>query len=117
MQRSPDPERVTAAEVLLTNGGVDHPGLRADFLLAALGADLHVYLRGGSPAGTDAIRQTVHHLADCDSHRPPPLTYLDAPARAPRRRRDPPYPIPEETPMQLDGLAVVRRVTGRLRMI
>lgn len=52
-------------EVLLASGGADDPGLRADLLLATLGADLHVYLSGGSPGGTDAIRRTVHHLADC----------------------------------------------------
>ena len=53
------------AEVLLTNCAVDEPGLRADFLLAALGADLHAYLKIGPPAGGAAIRQAVHQLADC----------------------------------------------------
>lgn len=60
------------AEVLLAAGGVEDPGLRADVLLAVLGADLHAYLSGGSPAGTDAIRQTVHHLADCLAKRADP---------------------------------------------
>lgn len=52
-------------ELLLTSCDVKLPGVRADFLLATLGADLHLYLSRASPAGADEIRQTVHHLADC----------------------------------------------------
>lgn len=52
-------------ELLLASCDVDDPGLRADFLLAALGAELHAYLSRGSPARAGVIRQTVHYLADC----------------------------------------------------
>jgi AcrR family transcriptional regulator len=52
-------------EVLFGSSSVQDPGLRADVLLAALGADLHAYQGGGSPAGTEAIRQIVHDLVDC----------------------------------------------------
>lgn len=53
------------AAVLFEECEVDSPDLKADLLLALLGAEMHAYLGGGQDAASGAVGEAIHHLTDC----------------------------------------------------